>query len=194
MEARVRRTAVRLLGDRLAAVAELEDGEDDHRDDDDADGFIDGSLSVRAIQGWVAETGVVVATPYGRGVGLAKTVIDGTGNADVAIAGIAVRGHVPIVVGGTGLAGCRLTDRLPYFTSGVAYPDCTIFDAGEAANIGARQAAIIGAGFFGGEGFILQRLRGDGLAFLAASGTTSAPEQAAQRAAPGRARTSPEAR
>ena len=31
-------------------------------------------------------TGVVVATPYGRGVVLAKTVIDGTGNADVAIA------------------------------------------------------------------------------------------------------------
>jgi len=29
----------------------------------------------------------------------------------------------------------------------------------------------IGAGFFGGEGFILQRLRGDGLAFLSASGT-----------------------
>lgn len=31
-------------------------------------------------------TGVVVATPYGRGVVLAKTVIDGTGNSDVAIA------------------------------------------------------------------------------------------------------------
>ena len=29
----------------------------------------------------------------------------------------------------------------------------------------------IGAGFFGGEGFILQRLSGDGLAFLHASGT-----------------------
>lgn len=29
----------------------------------------------------------------------------------------------------------------------------------------------LGAGFFGGEGFILQRLRGDGLAFLSASGT-----------------------
>lgn len=29
----------------------------------------------------------------------------------------------------------------------------------------------IGAGFFGGEGFILQRLRGDGLAFVHASGT-----------------------
>jgi uncharacterized protein (AIM24 family) len=29
----------------------------------------------------------------------------------------------------------------------------------------------IGAGFFGGEGFILQRLHGDGLAFVHASGT-----------------------
>ncbi|HET9425087.1 MAG TPA: AIM24 family protein, partial [Gemmatimonadaceae bacterium] len=29
----------------------------------------------------------------------------------------------------------------------------------------------IGAGFFGGEGFILQRLQGDGLAFVHASGT-----------------------
>lgn len=29
----------------------------------------------------------------------------------------------------------------------------------------------LGAGFFGGEGFILQRLKGDGLAFLSASGT-----------------------
>jgi uncharacterized protein (AIM24 family) len=29
----------------------------------------------------------------------------------------------------------------------------------------------IGAGFFGGEGFILQKLRGDGLAFLHAGGT-----------------------
>jgi uncharacterized protein (AIM24 family) len=29
----------------------------------------------------------------------------------------------------------------------------------------------IGAGFFGGEGFILQRLRGDGMAFIHAGGT-----------------------
>src|SRR3712207_8700405 len=29
----------------------------------------------------------------------------------------------------------------------------------------------LGAGFFGGEGFILQRITGDGLAFLHASGT-----------------------
>ncbi|MGA1308406.1 MAG: TIGR00266 family protein [Gemmatimonadaceae bacterium] len=37
----------------------------------------------------------------------------------------------------------------------------------------------IGAGFFGGEGFILQRLRGDGLAFLSASGTLVERELAA---------------
>src|SRR5262249_46767066 len=30
------------------------------------------------------------------------------------------------VVAGTGLAGMRLTDRLPYFVSGVAYPDCAV--------------------------------------------------------------------
>jgi hypothetical protein len=47
------------------------------------------------------------------------------------------------VVGGTGLAGCRMTDRLPYFTSGVAYPDCIILDASD--------IAIIGAGYFGND-------------------------------------------
>ncbi len=31
------------------------------------------------------------------------------------------------VVGGTGLVGMKLTDRLPYFTSGVHYPDWTVF-------------------------------------------------------------------
>ena len=30
---------------------------------------------------------------------------------------------------------------------------------------------MLGAGFFGGEGFILQRLRGDGMAFVHAGGT-----------------------
>jgi uncharacterized protein (TIGR00266 family) len=37
----------------------------------------------------------------------------------------------------------------------------------------------IGAGFFGGEGFILQKLSGDGLAFLHASGTLHSMELAA---------------
>jgi len=32
------------------------------------------------------------------------------------------------VVSGTGIVGMRCTDRLPYFVSGVAYPDCVVFD------------------------------------------------------------------
>jgi dienelactone hydrolase len=50
------------------------------------------------------------------------------------------------VVTGTGLAGMRLTDRLTYFTSGVAYPDCIILgpDVLAAGNAGVRAA-----GFFG---------------------------------------------
>jgi len=38
-------------------------------------------------------------------------------------------------------------------------------------NIGIALAKRLGAGFFGGEGFILQRLRGDGMAFVHAGGT-----------------------
>ncbi|HEU5116336.1 MAG TPA: hypothetical protein VFT74_06610, partial [Isosphaeraceae bacterium] len=32
------------------------------------------------------------------------------------------------VVSGTGMKGLRLTDRLPYFVSGVAYPDLVVLD------------------------------------------------------------------
>src|SRR4029450_3657257 len=38
-------------------------------------------------------------------------------------------------------------------------------------NVSIAFSRRIGAGFFGGEGFILQRIEGDGLAFLHASGT-----------------------
>ncbi|MEM6298219.1 MAG: TIGR00266 family protein [Bacteroidota bacterium] len=38
-------------------------------------------------------------------------------------------------------------------------------------NVSVAFSKRIGAGFFGGEGFILQRLRGDGMAFLHAGGT-----------------------
>ena len=50
------------------------------------------------------------------------------------------------VVGGTGLAGMRLTDRLPYFISGVAYPDCVMFGP-EILTEGVPGVRI--AGFFG---------------------------------------------
>ena len=31
------------------------------------------------------------------------------------------------VISGSGIVGLKLTDRVPYFTAGVAYPDCTVF-------------------------------------------------------------------
>lgn len=52
------------------------------------------------------------------------------------------------VVGGTGLAGMRYTDRLPYFTSGVAYPDWTILPASDLIK---GSKGILGAGFFGND-------------------------------------------
>jgi pimeloyl-ACP methyl ester carboxylesterase len=52
------------------------------------------------------------------------------------------------VVAGSGLTGMRLTDRAPYFTSGVAYPDCTVFDP-TVLSQGADAARV--AGFFGND-------------------------------------------
>ena len=52
------------------------------------------------------------------------------------------------VVGGTGLPGCRATDRLPYFAAGVAYPDWIVFtpDVFQSGLAGA-----VGAGIFGND-------------------------------------------
>jgi poly(3-hydroxybutyrate) depolymerase len=50
------------------------------------------------------------------------------------------------VVGGTGLSGMRLTDRMPYFVSGVAYPDCIVVDA-QSLTKGINGVRV--AGFFG---------------------------------------------
>jgi poly(3-hydroxybutyrate) depolymerase len=52
------------------------------------------------------------------------------------------------VVGGTGLAGMRLTDRLPYFVSGVGVPDWVVMTP-ELLTKGA--AGVKGAGFFGND-------------------------------------------
>lgn len=48
-------------------------------------------------------------------------------------------------VGGTTLNGLRLTDRLPYFTSGVQFPDFSVFDA-EVFDEGS--AKVLDAGYF----------------------------------------------
>jgi pimeloyl-ACP methyl ester carboxylesterase len=52
------------------------------------------------------------------------------------------------VVAGSGAAGMRLTERLPYFVSGVAYPDCVVLGA-EVLSDGS--AGIRAAGFFGND-------------------------------------------
>ena len=50
------------------------------------------------------------------------------------------------VITGSGLPGLKLTDRVPYFMSGVEFPDCTVFSA-DALVHGADGARV--AGFFG---------------------------------------------
>jgi hypothetical protein len=49
------------------------------------------------------------------------------------------------VVTGTGLVGLRLTQRLPYFTSGVAYPDCLLLRAQSQSEKG---SGLLAAGYF----------------------------------------------
>lgn len=74
--------------------------------------------------------GVVVATPAGRGVVLAKTVIDATGNADVAAAAGAptvVSGAAELAVQGTGLPSINLG-------SGYTNTDFTITDETDAVD------------------------------------------------------------
>jgi hypothetical protein len=52
------------------------------------------------------------------------------------------------VVSGSGAAGMRLTDRLPYFLSGVGYPDCTIIGPEMLVN---GSKGVRTAGFFGND-------------------------------------------
>ena len=49
-------------------------------------------------------------------------------------------------VSGSGMAGLRATDRLPYFVSGVGLPDCVLY---RADTLTKGMAGVEGAGFFG---------------------------------------------
>lgn len=55
------------------------------------------------------------------------------------------------VVAGTGAVGQRVADRLPIFVSGVAYPDCVVFDGASLSQGGAGRLEIAAAGFFGND-------------------------------------------
>jgi hypothetical protein len=46
------------------------------------------------------------------------------------------------------MAGLRLTERVPYFLAGVAFPDCTVFGV-ETLRGGAK--GVRGAGYFGND-------------------------------------------
>lgn len=50
------------------------------------------------------------------------------------------------VVSGTGIAGLKLTDRVPYLSAGVAYPDCTVFGVD---SLSKGTSGVRAAGFFG---------------------------------------------
>lgn len=50
------------------------------------------------------------------------------------------------VVGGSGVVGMRMIDRLPYFVSGVGYPDCIVISS-EILN--KSSVGVLSAGFFG---------------------------------------------
>ena len=47
-----------------------------------------------------------------------------------------------------GLPGARLTDRVPYFVSGIAYPDLTILDS---SSLSKGVEGLRGAAFFGND-------------------------------------------
>ena len=49
------------------------------------------------------------------------------------------------IVAGSGLAGARLTDRRPYLTPGIAYPDLTVLE-----DLG-NGSVVRAAGFFGND-------------------------------------------
>ena len=50
------------------------------------------------------------------------------------------------VISGSGVIGLKLTDRVPYFTAGVAYPDCTVFGVETLAK---GNDGVLVTGYFG---------------------------------------------
>ncbi len=87
----------------------------------------------------VSRTGIKVGERDIKGGELACLLLFPRTGSDVACVG---------AVSGTGVTGMRLTDRLPYFVSGVAYPDLTIVGP-EMLNKGAD--GVRAAGFFGND-------------------------------------------
>jgi hypothetical protein len=87
----------------------------------------------------VREGSVKVGDEEISGTDLAVLFIYPRAGSDVASVG---------VVAGTGPAGIRLTERLPYFVSGVGYPDLTVLAASTLVD---GLAGVRLTGFFGND-------------------------------------------
>jgi hypothetical protein len=82
-----------------------------------------------------------------RQVRIGKRVAQGDGLACLFIRPLPESERAAVgVVSGTGMTGMRLTERLPYFSSGVAYPDVMLLDA---KMLAAGAKAPLAAGYFG---------------------------------------------
>ncbi len=87
----------------------------------------------------VTATGIRVGRKMLSGGDLAAAFVQPRRGSDRALVG---------VVGGSGLAGMRLTDRLPYFVSGAGFPDCLVLDP---KSLLTGSAGVRAAGFFGSD-------------------------------------------
>jgi len=57
------------------------------------------------------------------------------------------KGHVGVVAG-SGMRGLRMTELIPYFVSGVGYPDCMVLRANGSGRL---NQALVAAGYFGND-------------------------------------------
>lgn len=80
---------------------------------------------------------VIIGERSLQGEGLACLLVRPRSGSSTALVG---------VVAGTGLAGMRLTDRLPYFTAGAGVPDCLVLST-DMLTTGV--GGVLAAGFFG---------------------------------------------
>ena len=91
----------------------------------------------------------MITAPIQVGKGFAK-VDTKTVRADLGcLFAVEIDGRMVAGVGGTSVKGMRTTERLPYFSAGLAYPDWTLIgtDAPTAGTGG-----VVGAGFWGEPG------------------------------------------
>lgn len=146
-----------------ASVDVVRDGDFDPEAEPDRSVILYGNAATNGAWSALLESSPVVVDRDG-------ITIDGRrlAGADLATLFIRPRPGSPIasvgVVAGTGVAGARLTDRLPYFVSGVGYPDCVVLgpEVLREGVAGVRVAGIFGLDWSVGSGSFAWRDGQDG--------------------------------